>query len=63
MNDNQYDKPTLKNVYKTKSCRIVKMPKQHTYDKCYDLFSISEHITNKPNDILAKCDMIIYLTM
>ena len=29
MTDNQHEKPTLKDVYRTKSERIVKKPKQH----------------------------------
>ena len=41
MKINQYNKPTLENVYRTKSGRIVKKPKRYIGEMWYYLFSIS----------------------
>ena len=48
MIDNQHKKPTLKDVYRTRSGRIVKKTKRYTDEMWYYLFLISGLIINKP---------------
>ena len=45
---NPHEKPSLENVYRTKSGRIVEKPKRYIAEMGYDLFLISGLIINKP---------------
>ena len=47
MIDNQHEKPTLEDVYRTKSGRIVQKLKPYIDEMWYDLFLTSGHIINK----------------
>ena len=55
MTENHHGKPTLEDVYRTKSGRIVKKPKRYIDEMWYDLFLTSGRIINRPkqyvNDI------------
>ena len=48
MIDNEHEKPTLEDVYRTRSGRIAKKPKRYTDEKWYYLFLTSGLIINKP---------------
>ena len=45
---NQHDKPTLENVYRTKSGRTFKKLKRYLDEMWFDLYLTSEHIINNP---------------
>ena len=54
MIDNQHEKPTLKDVYRTKSGHIVKKPKWYIDEMWCDLFLTSGHIINKPKQYVNE---------
>ena len=47
MIDNQHEKPTLEDVYRTKLGRIVKKPKRYINEMWYDLFLTSLQYVNE----------------
>ena len=47
MTDDQHEKTTLENIFRTKSERIVKKPKRYTNEVWYNLFLTSGCIINK----------------
>ena len=54
MIDNQHEKPTLEDVYRTKSGRIVKKPKQYIDELLYELFLSPGFIINKPQQYVNE---------
>ena len=54
MIDNQHEKPTLEDVYRTKSGRIVKKPKQYIDELLYELFLSLGFMINKPQQYVNE---------
>ena len=62
MIDNQNDKPTLKDVYRTKSGHVVKNPKQYVDEMWYYLFLTSGLTINKSKHNEIRDDLFDKVT-
>ena len=52
--DNQHEKPTIEDVYRTKSGHTVKKPQQYIDEMRYDLFLNSGLIINRPKQYVNE---------